>query len=271
MSYFGFLARFVVIPLAAITFLLWRDRRAGKPQPDAFGAIPEAATLAGLVGVAIAYTTPWDNYLVATRIWWYDPKLVTGIVLGWVPIEEYTFFILQTLLTGSWVLWLSRRVPHDPSLPKHPWRFRLGMAAALGVIWAASTYRLFFGTRSEKYLTLTLSWALIPIIFQALFGGDILWQHRRLIALGIVPATLYLASADSLAIGEGTWQISEEQTVNVNLAGRLPLEEGLFFLLTNVLVSFGVVLTQAHESPRRIPQALRRWLLGDKRAAGDDA
>ena len=50
--------------------------------------------------VAVLYTTPWDNYLVATGVWWYDPHLVAGLVLGWVPIEEYTFFILQTLAMG---------------------------------------------------------------------------------------------------------------------------------------------------------------------------
>ena len=50
--------------------------------------------------VAVLYTTIWDNYLVSNRIWWYDPNLVTGITLGWVPIEEYLFFILETFLVG---------------------------------------------------------------------------------------------------------------------------------------------------------------------------
>ena len=57
-----------------------------------------------LVLIAVAYTTPWDNYLVATNVWWYDESLVTGLKLGWVPIEEYTFFVLQTLMTGLWTL-----------------------------------------------------------------------------------------------------------------------------------------------------------------------
>ena len=29
--------------------------------------------------IAVVYTTHWDNYLVATRVWWYDPALVSGI------------------------------------------------------------------------------------------------------------------------------------------------------------------------------------------------
>ena len=69
--------------------------------------------------IALLYTTPWDNYLVATGVWWYDPALVTGLTLGWVPIEEYTFFILQTLLAGLWLAFLARRLEFkDQSSPR---------------------------------------------------------------------------------------------------------------------------------------------------------
>jgi lycopene cyclase domain-containing protein len=50
--------------------------------------------------IALVYTTPWDNYLVATQVWYYDPARVWNIILGWVPLEEYLFFVLQTILTG---------------------------------------------------------------------------------------------------------------------------------------------------------------------------
>lgn len=50
--------------------------------------------------IALVYTTPWDNYLVATQVWYYDPARVWNIILGWVPLEEYLFFVLQTILAG---------------------------------------------------------------------------------------------------------------------------------------------------------------------------
>lgn len=50
--------------------------------------------------IALVYTTPWDNYLVATQVWYYDPARVWNIILGWVPLEEYMFFVLQTIFTG---------------------------------------------------------------------------------------------------------------------------------------------------------------------------
>ncbi|MCK6579216.1 MAG: lycopene cyclase domain-containing protein [Anaerolineae bacterium] len=264
MRYFGFLARFVIIPLAALTFILWRGARRGKKMPEALQGIPPLAALAGHVAVAVAYTTPWDNYLVASKVWWYDRKLVTGLVLGYVPIEEYTFFVLQTLLTGAWMLFLANHLPHDERPPVNPLRFRLGMAAALGAIWLGAVWNLFRGPKSRTYLSLVLSWALLPIIFQVAFGGDILWQHRRLVALGIIPSTLYLGISDSLAIDSGTWTINPEKTVNVDLGGKLPLEEGLFFLLTNTLISLGMTLVLSKESQKRVPGPLRRLLKIEK-------
>jgi lycopene cyclase domain-containing protein len=260
MKYFGFLARFVIIPLAALGLLAWRDSRRGKKLPSSLNALPAEAALLGHVAVALAYTTPWDNYLVATRVWWYDRELVTGLVLGYVPIEEYTFFVLQTLLTGTWMLTLARYLPPNETPPTNPLLIRAGMTAALGAIWLGSVFQLIRGQKSNTYLNLTLSWALIPIMFQTAFGGDILWQHRRLIALGIILPTLYLGIADSLAIGSGTWTINPEKTVNVNLAGKLPLEEGLFFLLTNTLVALGMTLVLSNQSRERVPASLRRYL-----------
>jgi lycopene cyclase domain-containing protein len=263
MKYFGFLARFVVLPLAVLGLLTWRDKRRGRQPPASLrGMSPEAALL-GHVAVAVAYTTPWDNYLVKTRVWWYDRKLVTGIAFGYVPIEEYAFFVLQTLLAGTWMLYLTRHLPANEQPPAHPLRIRVGMTLALAAVWLGAVYNLFRGPKSRTYLSLTLAWALLPIMFQVAFGGDILWQHRRLVALGIIPATLYLGAADSLAIDSGTWTINPEKTVNFHVGGRLPLEEGLFFLLTNTLISFGMTLVLSSRSQQRVPAFLRRHLSGN--------
>jgi len=260
MKYFGFLARFVAVPLALLGVLAIFDAARGKRLPKSFRGLSPATAITGMITVAVAYTTPWDNYLVRTKVWWYDRKLVTGLVLGYVPIEEYTFFVVQTLLTGSWLVTLARHLPVNAKKPAHPILIRAGMTFALGVIWVGSVWNLFRGPKSRTYLSLTLAWALLPIMFQTAFGGDILWQHRRLVALGLIPTTLYLGVADSLAIDSGTWTINPSKTVNINIAGRLPLEEGLFFLLTNTLVSMGMTLVLANESRSRVPGFLRRYL-----------
>ncbi len=114
MTYFGFLLRFLGVPIVVLSIVTWLDYRRGKPIPANFRAWPVWAGILLHVVVAVVYTTPWDNYLVATGVWYYDPALVTGIVLGWVPIEEYTFFVLQPILVGLWLVLLSQHLEFRP-------------------------------------------------------------------------------------------------------------------------------------------------------------
>ena len=262
MTYFGFLAQFVGIPLLILLLLTWWDARRGKTLPDRLHSWPARFVILAHVVVAVLYTTPWDNYLVATGVWWYDPKLVIGLVLGWVPIEEYTFFVLQTAAMGLLVVFLAKRLPmpsQPASAPPAQGRLRIVATAVVAGVWLVSTVVLLSGWAPGTYLTLILSWALIPVLAQVALGADILWRYRRLVFWALVPATLYLGWADALAIGAGTWTIDPAQTTGIHI-GSLPLEEGLFFFMTNLLVVFGVVLVLARESQSRAPVALVEFL-----------
>lgn len=263
MKYFGFLARYVVLPLMVMRLLLWRERQRQPDPPEPFTNWPEDIVLLGHVAVAVAYTTPWDNYLVASDVWSYDPELVTGLRIGYVPIEEYSFFVLQSLLAGSWAQLLLRRLPaqSEPGNSTYPQQRAL-VTGALGLLWAASIYSLF--RRPDNYMGLILGWALPPIMLQVGFGGDILWRHRRLIAAGILPTTAYLGISDSLAIGSGTWAINPDKTVRHEVIPNLPFEELLFFFLTNVLLVFGVTLVQDRDSEKRLPAVIRDWYFEQK-------
>jgi lycopene cyclase domain-containing protein len=257
MTYFGFLIIFLGIPLLVLGFLTWQDRQRGLALPIALQNWAPGITLAAHVLVALLYTTPWDNYLVATRVWWYDPALVSGIVLGWVPLEEYIFFILQPLVTGLWLLFLARRLPVATGSGAQP-RLRSVSVLVASLIWLGSAGLLLSGWEPGTYLALELVWALPPIILQLGFGADILWRHRRLVLLALLPATLYLSAADALAIGSGTWTINPEQSLGIYLGGILPLEELLFFTLTNILLVFGMTLVLARQSQRRLEAFLQR-------------
>jgi 15-cis-phytoene synthase/lycopene beta-cyclase len=48
--------------------------------------------------VAFFTASIWDNYIVYHRAWSYCPQCVTAVI-GYVPLEEYMFFIIMTLLT----------------------------------------------------------------------------------------------------------------------------------------------------------------------------
>ena len=228
-----------------------------------------AAVLLHVV-IAVVYTTPWDNYLVATRVWWYDPELVTGITLGWVPIEEYTFFILQPILAGVWLLFLLQRLRlpaaqtqepglNDTSTSRGVW-MRIVAVVIATAIWLGSIVLLASGWQPGIYMGLELVWAIPPIALQLAFGADILWYYRRLVALVIIPLTLYLSAADAVAINFGIWTINPQKSIDFLLGGILPIEEFLFFLLTNTLVTFGIILVLAQASHERIRELRHRLL-----------
>jgi lycopene cyclase domain-containing protein len=256
MTYLNFLLVFLGIPLAGLAVLHWRDRARPHRGPLLGGAAAALAVLVHVV-VALVYTTPWDNYLVATGVWYYHPELVLGVTFGWVPLEEYLFFILQPMLTGGWLLWLARRLPApDPSAPLRQ-RLRWTATAAAGLVWLVAVGVLMLGWQPGTYLGLELGWALPPIMLQLAVGADLLWRRRRLVGLAIFSATLYLCAADALAIGAGTWTISPARSVNLFVAG-LPFEEIIFFLTTNTLIVFGITLALTPETRTRLGR-LWRW------------
>lgn len=260
MTYFGFLLRFVIIPIGLLLAVALWDQRRGRQRSLSLRSWPVWAAIGLHMLIALLYTTPWDNYLVATRVWWYDPALVTGVTIGWVPVEEYTFFLVQPLLTGLWLTFLARRLAAPAGPPPgflRPLRFWLPVV--LGVIWLGSVVTLVAGIKPGTYLALEILWAIPPIALQFAFGADILWHHRRLVLATLIPATLYLSAADALAIGWGTWTIDPAQSLHILLGGVLPVEEFVFFLLTNTMLTFGVVLVWAEASHQRIAQLRQQW------------
>ncbi len=267
MTYFGVLLAFIVPPLSVLLALVPRDlwRWLVRRRDIKVEWLPYWAILAH-AGMALLYTTPWDNYLVATGVWWYAPDRVIGIRLGWVPIEEYTFFVLQTLLTGLWTVgWMRWGLENRVNVPGRR-SLRFASTLVLFLVWFVSITLLFSGWQPGAYLALILCWALVPLMIQAVFGADILWANWKLVCMAILPPTLYLWVVDALAIASGAWIIDPQQTVGWRV-GSLPIEEMVFFLLTNVIVGFGVILVLSPASPPRARKwAVLRWLLEPSRA-----
>ncbi len=259
MTYFGVLTTFIIPPLLVLLVVVPRDlwrwlfRRQGRVDWK-----PYLVVLAHVV-LALVYTTPWDNYLVATGVWWYNPALVTGLRLGYVPIEEYTFFIVQTLLTGLWALALLRTKFKTPPQVQSSLGLRLGASLVVAALWMVSTAVWLSGWRPGTYLTLILSWALLPVLLQVAFGADILRANLRLVSWIVLPPTLYLWAVDALAIRSGTWTIDPAQTTGVML-GPLPLEEMVFFFMTNLIIGLGLVLMLSPASLERVQEWRRRYL-----------
>jgi lycopene cyclase domain-containing protein len=255
MTYFGILGLFMLPMLLLLLLLVPREfwrwiLCGGRP-------VNWAPYLYILLNIALAliYTTLWDNYLVATGVWWYDPELVTGLTLGWVPIEEYIFFILQTALTGVWALAVQRYILREKPVIKESAHMRWLSSGLLAAGWLVSAALLLSDWQAGTYLTLILSWALIPVLIQAAFGADILLAYWRSLLLIIWIPTLYLWLLDAMALEGGVWTIDPVQTTGLKL-GAIPIEEMLFFFMTNLIIAFGMMLMCSPAGKERV----RMWI-----------
>lgn len=257
MTYFGFLLRYLVLPLGALLVALGWVRRDGRRLPDRLQGGSPLAAIALTAAIAVAYTTPWDNYLVASGVWDYDPGLVAGVILGYVPLEEYLFFVLQTALTGLVLVLLGHRASQLAALARWAGRARIGASLAIGGLWLWACLALGVDGSNTRYLALLLAWGLPPIALQMAFGADLLWQERRLVIPALLLPTAFLTLADLTAVSAGTWAFNPDLILGLSL-GPLPLEEIAFFLVTNTLIVFSTTLLVSKTSRARFRELVSR-------------
>jgi lycopene beta-cyclase len=235
MTYLAFHLVFILPPIVGLAVWL-RARRTGF-APRRLLYLPLMAA------IALVYTTPWDNYLLWREVWGYGADRVLGTI-GYVPVEEYLFFVLQPLLTGFWLYHVLAWHRQEPPAIRSE-----AVAQGSRVRWAGALLYLLLSVggvvllqrEATTYLGLILVWAGPVLAAQWAFAGAELWERRRSWLLGLAVPTLYLWVADALALRFGIWEISERFTVGIEF-WTLPLEEAVFFLVTNLLVVQGLLL-----------------------------
>lgn len=207
--------------------------------------------------LAVTYTLPWDSYIIKNKAWGYPDWSVLCTLFD-VPVEEIFFFIIQTFLTTY--IYTLFTVPIIPALYILPgpndleysspiiWKLmRWGPSITFSVLsviswfWCQPADNLF-------YLTATGFWAL-PIC-AALWGlaGDHVVRRPYSIIISIVLPTIYLSFTDTIAIRNGTWFISPITSTGIYVAPHLPIEEFIFFAITNFLLVLGLAAIEKFDA-----------------------
>ncbi|PSP73979.1 hypothetical protein BRC86_07640 [Halobacteriales archaeon QS_3_64_16] len=228
LTYAGFHLLFLVPPIALLILALSFADRIARPREAIAGVVL-------LTAIATIYTTPWDNYLIARGVWTYAEGTVLAR-LGRAPIEEYAFFVLQPVLAGLWFLWLGYAPSPECTVGVRARLLGAGvwLAVAVGGAWL-------LGVPGGLYLGAIALWAAPIAALQWALGGPVLWRNRRLLALSVAVPTLYLSFIDRIAIELEIWRLSPAHTTGLDPLG-LPIEEGVFFLVTTTLVVQGLIL-----------------------------
>lgn len=227
LTYLQFLLVFLVPPIAVLGAL-------AALREDTWWGWKPVSGIAVIIFLAVVYTTPWDNILIAEGVWWYGEG--TTVAHFWeAPLGEYLFFVLQPIITALWLFQMPRIEDMSMDIPV---RKRLvGVVAGFAV--SGIGYLLLSG--QTFYAGAILLWSGPILAIQWGFGWPYLWKIRRTVALAIAVPTLYFWLIDRIAIGTGLWVLSDAHTVGLTIVG-LPVEEALFFLLTNTFAVQGLVM-----------------------------
>ncbi|KAJ9478956.1 Bifunctional lycopene cyclase/phytoene synthase [Pseudozyma hubeiensis] len=220
------------LPLCAVLFAIARP----------FLTKLDRAKLILLPIIAFVWTTPWDNLIVRNRAWFYHRHCI-WFTVGYVPIEEYFFFVVQSLISTLWCTLLTRwALPNLYLTPSSPARRTLATPAlvlcALSLVVGLKaavpeTHTYYFGMISW--------WSSLPLAL--LLWGSIDFVRNMGLRAGLLPfalsvlaPTFYLWGSDVYALRRGTWHINEATSLNIFPIPDLPIEEMLFFLVTNLIL-----------------------------------
>jgi len=236
-TYLEFLLLFVVLPMAAL--IAWGAVQSRCPLSEAISLKRHWMAVLILAVIAFTWTTPWDNYLIAVGVWSSPADRIIGTV-GYVPLEEYAFFLLMPVIIGAVLYLVLQKIHLHGTLCRQPQKRARWVVCLCALICFISGVILLL-TQPNSYLALTVLWFTPPLFIQFVFDPLGILRNRSIIALATLLPTLYLWAADSFAIASGIWSFDSTILIGVKI-GNLPIEEALFFFITSLLVAQGITL-----------------------------
>jgi lycopene cyclase domain-containing protein len=193
----------------------------------------------------MVFTTPWDNIAVRWGIWGF-PREKYSFRIGYLPVEEYIFFILQSvnvmLAVRALFRWHPRWLLRLPVPISHTTWLLAGFSIVAWILIAAQLLELRQKQGPRVNYALHLVWFLPVIYVQWVIAPRLLFGHLGLLALVTGAFGIYYTLADLVAVKAGTWFFDEKQITGVKLGGILPWEEIAFFFLTSLLVAQSYLL-----------------------------
>lgn len=232
MTYFAF---HLIFTLPLFIFVVWLN----KKNPLAISKTSLYGTLT-LIFLAVSYTTPWDSYLIKEKVWTYSPGNVLTTFYR-IPVEEYFFFIIQTVIGCLFTSYLLQffNKQEIKTLVLSVKNFLYFLAS---MIFLAGLFFMTDFSGPYLYLNLIIFWSLPILILQWCLGWKVLKSFYQVLLVATACLTFYFWVADSVAIYQQIWIFPQGTISGFEILNLLPIEEALFFLVTNLMVVQGYIL-----------------------------
>ena len=193
----------------------------------------------------MVFTTPWDNFAAKWGIWGF-PREKYSLRIGYLPVEEYAFFLLQSVNVMLAVRALFHFFPGWQTGRETPIDIWTLICLGVSIIpWLVITWQIRLMRRKRGpcvNYAIHLAWFLPVIYAQWIFAPSLFFGHAGLLALLTGMFGVYYTLADLAAVRAGTWFFDEKQITGLKLGGVLPWEEIAFFFLTSLLVAQSYLL-----------------------------
>jgi putative membrane protein len=196
-----------------------------------------------LILIVVTFTSPWDNAAVKWRTWEF-PEDRIWFRIAFLPIEEYAFFVLQTLIVGLLTVVVLAHLGGQ----SHVGSITIREAVA-AIVFVSTWFLLGAVYRRARLMSrrLTYSWHLLywflpVVVVQWIIASEVLLPNAFVILLSAGIVGTYLVVADIVAVRHGIWFFDEEQITGIKVFSVLPWEEAAFFYITSLLVSQSTVL-----------------------------
>ncbi len=226
---------FLLIPTLLLMFI----------PPFPLSNAPDAAMRHGrflippmLISLAFVFSAPWENYLGSKGVLLFNASAVTG-VLGYIPYEEYFWWVDHPLLATFWVMSIWRYKP--VSKTGNP-RFLFRTFAVLTCLAITYLGYILYDTGSNLYVSVTLMFVFPVMTIQYLLIGHLLLEHPHEWLLGTLFPSVHTILVDRFALQVGIWEISKERSTGIAVYGFL-LEHLLAYSLTSAIAVQMVVAT----------------------------
>lgn len=201
-------------------------------------------TLAVLLVIVVATTSPWDNIAVRHGIWDFPEDRVVRRIF-YLPIEEYAFFCIQTIqvaLLTFLVLRMHSWTSVDASIETPGTGIAL-LSLLIAWVWIGVRTRSIPTTKTRLHYAWHLFLWLVPIIvLQWIVGWPVLIPRWPAVLIPTLLVGTYLTLADVKAVREGIWYFDERRITGLRIAHILPWEEVAFFYCTSLVVSQSILI-----------------------------